>query len=125
MRRRLFIVIPLIGGVVIFLSAFAHAFVGWPMLSVDLNAVNAGPDLVGGVQVGWIFGSFAMLAFGAIVITSTLRMLRGAAVSITPVVVIGFTYVVFGLWALVSKDYNPHFFVFIVPGLMVLSILKR
>ena len=125
MRRRLFIVIPLIGGFLIFLSAFAHAFLGWPQMSEDLATTNAGSDLVSGVQVGWIFGSFAMLAFALIVIINTVRLLRGTAVSRTPVVITGFTYVVFGLWAYLARDYNPHFFFFIMPGLMILLILKR
>ena len=125
MNRKLFRIIPLVGGILVFLSAFAHGFLGWAQLSDELASTNAGPALISGIKAGWFLGSFAMIAFGLIIIVLTTRLLRGAEVSITPIVVIGLTYFAFGLWAYLSNDYRPHFLGFIVPGLMILSIVKR
>ena len=60
-------------------SAWAHGALGWPTFAEALAGASVGPDVVGGLAVGWYFGSVSMLAFGLVVLLQALRLLRGAA----------------------------------------------
>lgn len=117
---RLRIVLGLLGGAIIAASSFLHALMGWPAMADQLARLQASPDLVRGLQVGWLFGSVAMLTFGLVAIAIFASRLRGRPVSLVPVVVIAVTYLAFGLWALVASGMNPFFLIFIVPALMLL-----
>jgi hypothetical protein len=52
--------------------------------------------------------------------------LRGKSVSLWPAVFIGVAYVAFGACALLMSHFDPFFFVFVVPGVLLLiaSALK-
>lgn len=106
------------GGVVLLLSAVAHAF-GWSQLRLELAKAGVAAEIAGALAAGWYFGSVAMLAFGLIVVNQARRLLRGDAVSLWPSLVIGASYLAFGTVAFVARDFNPFFLLFIVTGLLV------
>jgi hypothetical protein len=106
-------------GVFLAISAFAHAFVGWPKLDAELSAAMVDPDLAGAIAAGWYFGSVAMFAFGAMVFLAGLRLRQGRAVSSGPIHIIGTAYVLFGAAAFIARDLSPHFLFFVFTGLLV------
>ena len=117
---RLRSVLGIIGGAVIAVSSALHGLLGWPAMAGELARIQASPDLVGGLRVGWYFGSVAMLAFGLVAIVTFAARMRGQPASLAPVVIVAVAYLAFGLWALVASDMNPFFLIFIVPALMLL-----
>jgi hypothetical protein len=117
---RLRSVLGLLGGGIIAASSALHALMGWPAMAGELTRIQASPDLVAGLRVGWYFGSVAMLAFGLVAIVTFAARMRGQPASLAPVVIVAVTYLAFGLWALVASGMNPFFLIFIVPALMLL-----
>ena len=117
---RLRSVLGLLGGGIIAASSALHALMGWPAMAGELARIQASPDLVAGLRVGWYFGSVAMLAFGLVAIVTFAARMRGQPASLAPVVIVAVTYLAFGLWALVASGMNPFFLIFIVPALMLL-----
>ena len=111
-------ILVLSAGALMVLSSAAHAFLGWPPLRGDLKSAGVAESLMGALAVGWYFGSVAMLAFGAITLRSGLLLRRGDRSGVTPVRIIAACYVVFGVITFVSRNFNPHFLVFIVTGLL-------
>ncbi|MCI0531581.1 MAG: hypothetical protein L0Y74_06520, partial [candidate division Zixibacteria bacterium] len=118
-------VASLIGGILMLASAFAHAFLGWPAFEKELSGAGVMRDVIGGLNVGWHFGSFAMFGFGAIVVFTAAKTLRGEYVTIVPAGIIAGLYIVFGLWALLFRGFSPHFLGFILKGLLASGILLR
>lgn len=59
----------LVTGILLILSAGAHALLGWPMVRGALQDFRVEDGLVQGVGIGWLYGSAAMLTFGALVLT--------------------------------------------------------
>ena len=85
------------GGVLLLLSAMAHGFAGWPTVRAELTGAGAGPDVIRGMAVGWLFGSVSMAVFGIIVLWSGRSWWRGQTVSPVPACVIGAAYALFGV----------------------------
>jgi len=119
--RRFRSILGLAGGAMMVLSSAAHSLLGWKELRAALGQTTAPDDLIRSLGFGWHFGGAAMLAFGCIVVALFARRLKGAAVSSMPAIVIGATYVIFGVWALAASRFDPFFLVFVVPGVMVLT----
>jgi hypothetical protein len=113
-------ILGLIAGALMAVSSAAHSLLGWKALSGALTAAQAPADLIQALELGWHFGGIAMLAFGCIVVAVFWRRRKGVPVSLMPAIVIGTTYVVFGLGAFVASGYDPFFMIFVVPGLFVL-----
>lgn len=109
----------LIGGALLVLSSFAHAFLGWPALEAELKQAGVDLDLTRALGIGWIFGSVAMLTFGLIVLRLGLRSLRGKQTDSGAVLIVGVSYTAFGLGAFFWTHFNPHFIGFVVIGLIV------
>lgn len=61
---------------VIFLSAVAHAWLGWSALRRALPE-GTDPAVLGAVGVGWHFGSVSMATFGLLGLLSAIQMRRG------------------------------------------------
>lgn len=118
MRTRAWI--GLAAGALLILSAAAHSLLGWPELAAELEKLAPSADLTRALAIGWHFGGVAMLGFGAIVVDSFLRALRGREVDWRPARVVGLTYLVFGAGALAATGGNLFFLVFLVPGLLIL-----
>jgi hypothetical protein len=112
-------VLGLIAGVILVLSSGAHTTLGWQALGAELAKTNAPADLVTGLEIGWKWGGAAMLVFGVIVIAVFLKRLRGEAVPTFGPALVSVAYVGFGAWALVHSNYDPFFFIFIVPGVLL------
>jgi len=116
--RKLRAVLGLVAGIIMVLSSAAHSLLGWKQFQSALGSLQAPPDLVLGLAIGWYFGGVAILTFGCIAIAVFASALRGRPVSFLPTALIALAYTAFGLWALVvSKD--PFFLIFIVPGLLL------
>ena len=109
----------LIGGAILILSAFAHAILGWKAMSEQLAHTNAPPDLVRGLQVGWVFGGVVMLVLGALCVATFLKRFRGQTVSTFAPVLISIAYLAFGAWAMVTTGGDPFFMIFIVPAVLL------
>ena len=113
-------ILGLVAGVLMIASSATHVLFGWNVLEGALVRAHTPDELVSALGLGWRFGGAAMLAFGFIVMALFIHRLKGAAVSLRPAIVIGLTYVFFGVWALVASHFDPFFLVFVVPGVMVL-----
>jgi hypothetical protein len=109
-----------VAGAAMILSSAAHSLLGWKLLKAALQKVQADHELISTLALGWHFGGAAMLALGFIVVALFTHRLKGSTVSLRPAIVIGTTYVVYGLWALTVSGFDPFFLVFVVPGLMML-----
>jgi hypothetical protein len=108
-----------VGTMLLLLSSAAHAFLGWPPIRTALEQSSVAEDLIGGLAVGWYFGSASMMAFAFIVFIAWLQT-RGHKVDARgAVAAISVTYIVFGSTAFVARSFNPHFLGFIVIGLIV------
>lgn len=118
-------ILGLVVGALLLLSAGAHSLLGGPTVRGELDKVAAGPDLMRTVEIGWLWGGFAMAAFGVIVIAHFVRRMRGAVDAAFPVALIAAVYVAFGLWALVTTGFDPFFLVFVVPGVLLAVALPR
>jgi hypothetical protein len=118
--HRLRSILGLVAGTLMIASSGAHSFFGWKSQRAALEAANAPADLIHMLGIGWQFGGAAMLAFGCMVLALFLRDLKTARVPVMPAVVIGTTYVAFGIGAMLVSQLDPFFLVFLVPGVLVL-----
>jgi len=117
--RRFRTILGLVAGAMMILSGAAHSLLGWKELRAALEQARPPDELIRPLGIGWNFGGAAMLAFGCILVTLFSKRLKGAT-SLMPAIVIGTTYVTFGVWAFAASHFDPFFLVFVVPGLMVL-----
>jgi len=108
----------LLAGALMVISSAAHAFLGWPPLRGELRTAGLAGNLIGALAVGWYFGSVSMLAFGAITLRSGRLLRKGDRSGVAPVRMIAASYLIFGLAAFLSRNFNPHFLVFIFTGLL-------
>jgi uncharacterized membrane protein YhaH (DUF805 family) len=108
-----------IAGAILVLSSGAHSLLGWKALNAELAAAQVPPQLVFGLKVGWHFGGVAMLAFGIIALALFAARLQGRRVSLFPALVTSVAYLGFGTWALIASHFNPFFFVFLVPAVLL------
>jgi len=109
----------LLTGMVLLLSAAAHATLGWPAMRGALDATGAPEDLVGALAAGWYFGSVAMAVFGAIALLATLRSARAEDPAPGIVFAIATGYLSFGTVAFIVRGLNPHFLLFVATGLLL------
>jgi hypothetical protein len=109
----------LAGGAILVLSSGAHSILGWQALGTELARTNTPADLVTGLEIGWKWGGAAMLVFGVLVLATFLKRWRGEAASTFAPALIAVAYLAFGSWALFESHFDPFFFVFIVPGVLL------
>lgn len=114
----------LAAGALLILSAAAHSLLGWPELAGELAKLAPSADLARALAVGWHFGGVAMLGFGAVVVDSFVRALRGRNVDWRPARIVGLTYLAFGAGALAATGGRPFFLLFLVPGLVILAAAR-
>lgn len=118
-------ILGLLAGVFLILSSAAHSLLGWKALGGELAVANVPPDLFLTLKIGWEFGGLAMLAFGVIMTTFFVNRLRGVDESAFPVVVIAIGYLGFSGWALIASNFNPFFYIFLVPAIVLLIASPR
>ncbi len=112
-------ILGLLAGLLLIASAGGHAFLGWPPFRTLLEQAGVDADAVAALSVGWYFGSVAMLAFGAIVLLAAVQAMRGERAANGSLWIIAAAYAGFGLTVYVLRDFNPHFLLFVVTGLLV------
>ena len=107
-----------LAGILLLISALAHAVFGWPAMAEALDDVitdDAGAvDLLGALAVGWHFGSMAMVVFALIVLRIAIREADACSARF-----IGIGYLVFGVAAWLARDFDPHFLVFVATGTLL------
>lgn len=108
-----------LSGAVLVLGGLAHAFMGWPPLHTALAEAGVDRGLVGALAVGWYFGSVSMLTFGAIVLVSVRHTRPGTGGGFSAPWLISAAYIGFGIAAYVLRDFNRHFLIFVLSGLLV------
>lgn len=120
-------VLGLAAAAIVLLSSFAHSILGWRAIGGELAKTNTPVDLVTGLEIGWRWGGMAMVPFALILIaTFWPRFQERPGPSMFPASMIAITYIGAGAWAFVHSNYDPFFFIFIVPGvLMALGVSGR
>ena len=108
----------ILGGALSVLLAGPHAFLGWPSIAEGLIAAKIDPDLVAGFSVGWYFGSLSMVALGLVVLLIA-RAVRTDLWAFLAALVVGLTYVAFGVAAALYRSPRPQFGAFLVTGLLI------
>jgi hypothetical protein len=78
----------------------------------------------GALAIEWYFGSVAMAAFGLIVLSTAINVLKARMGGLGGVQWIALAYFLFGVTAFVADRLNPHFVEFIVIGVL-LGIFAR
>jgi hypothetical protein len=114
-------VLGLVAAAFILLSAGAHGALGWQAMMVEIAKTNAPADLVRGLRIGWLFGSACMVIFGVLLLRLFIRRLRGHPEPGVHARIVGGGYLLFGVWALVTSQFDPFYAVFIVPGLLLIT----
>ena len=109
----------LVAGVMLVLSSAAHSLLGWPAQAGELAKTTTPADLAKGLEIGWKWGGVAMLLFGVIVVATFLKRWRGERVWLLPSALVTVGYLAFGAWALYASQFDPFFFVFIIPGALL------
>jgi hypothetical protein len=109
-------ILALIAGALMLLSSLMHGLLGWPVMRGELAKVGASAELVGLLAAGWLLGSAAMVAFGAIVIVAALRLRRGDRSGVFALRAIAACYLLFGTAAFVAQGFEPFFLNFVVIG---------
>src|SRR2546430_17520061 len=94
-------IVLLIASVAILGSAMLHGIVNVPHLREDLLEIGVRPTLIAAVMLVLYFSVVAMFAFGSLVLSSAVGSLRGGRPHQAPLWIIGTTYVVFGIVAVV------------------------
>lgn len=108
-------VLVVTGGLLL-LASVAHLF-GWAQFTDALAALDA--TATAGLRVGWIWGSFAFAAYGLIVVGAAVGWRRHGRDPRWVAGPVALAFVLFGLWALFYRGFNPHFLVFIAIGVLV------
>lgn len=108
----------LAAGMFMLAGAAAHALTGFLPFQVAFEAAGVPFGVITGSYIGWIWGSFAMTAFGLMTIIESSRALREGPYSRPVLWLAGGAYVVFGAWALGISGFNPYFVFFVVVGLL-------
>jgi len=114
---RLSSVALVIAGLLLLLSAGAHAGLGWPAMRQELMKVAAPPDLMAAMSIGWYFGSAAMATFGAIALTAGVGAVAAGGRVFWASMIVGLAYGGFGL-ATYAIYREAHFLGFVVIGLL-------
>jgi hypothetical protein len=100
-------------------SACAHALLGWPAIEESFRGASVDSGLLAALAIGWYFGSASMAAFSLVVGLQAVNRLRKVPVSTGSLWPIAAMYVLFGSIAMVARNLNPHFILFVVTGLLV------
>jgi hypothetical protein len=112
-----------LAGLGMWASSLPHAFAAWPHFRAVLESAGVASAVVGAVGAGWLWGSVAMLAFGAITLGQGWGVARGRQPDVAVLWPVALAYVGFGGLAFVLRDFNPHYLGFVLPGVLVVVVL--
>jgi len=121
MRSKLAAILVVLGGVLMLLSAYAHAFQGWPAMAEGLAPHPVDAELRAALAIGWIWGSACMAGLGVLTLGCLRGLRRGERSARIATAVAGFTWLLFGLAALYWRWPKTHFLAFVVLGAIVLA----
>lgn len=121
MRSKLAAVLLVVGGVLMLLSAFAHAFQGWPAMAAGLAPHPVDPEIHAALAIGWIWGSACMAGLGVLTLCCLPGVRCGERSARIATATAGFTWLLFGLGALYWRWPKTHFLAFVVLGAIVLA----
>jgi len=107
-----------LGGTLSILLAFPHALLGWPSIANTLLSAGVDSDAIAGISVGWYFGSLSMLASGAVVLVASTST-AAHRWAFFAVLLIGLSYVAFGLATILYRGAKPQFFAFVATGAII------
>lgn len=113
------------GGLFMFAGSLAHGLIGFMPFQVAFEAASVPFDVIHGSYIGWIWGSFAMAGLGLLTVVESSRALREKPYSRPVMALAGCTFLVFGGWALGFSGFNPHFYFFVIVGLMTIPAAFR
>jgi hypothetical protein len=106
----------MIAGTFMLLSAGAHAILGWEAQRESLGVLGTPADQVARLSAGWHFGSVAMAAFGIAMLICGFRLKRRDYSGIAMVRIVAAAYVIYGVAAYITFDYEPSFLGFVALG---------
>lgn len=112
-------VLVLVSGIALVVTAFGHAFAGWPPLHASLIRTGVAPEVVRALWAGWHFGSATMLAFGVIVIVAVARTRWGHVPRTAPLFIIAAACIGFGVVASLLVGFSSQFLGFIGLGVLL------
>ena len=109
-----------VGAVLLLLGSLAHALLGWPPIRDALERAGVADDLIGGLAVGWYFGSVAMAAFGVILVLCWRQARARTSGWQGTAACLSLAYVTFGISAFFMRSFNLFFLVaFVLPGFII------
>ena len=109
-----------LGAALLLLGAVAHGLLGWPPIREELERAGVGEDLMGGLAVGWYFGSAAMAAFGVILLLCFGQARARTSGWQGTAACLSLAYGIFGLTAFVMRSFNVFFLIaFVLPGIII------
>lgn len=103
-------------------GALGNAFVIVPDLHGDLIEIGVRPTVLGGTVLALHFGVLAECAFAAIVLTTAIQAMQGAAPPRVPLAIIAATYAAFGIMAF-SRSHNPHHLGPLLMGVLIAAAI--
>jgi hypothetical protein len=106
-------------GAAMAVAAIPHALLGWGQMRAGLEKAQASAELIGALCAGWLFGSAAMVALGAVVLSAARRISKGLGFDAVALYCIALAYLVFGLGAFSLRHGNPHFLGFALLGALL------
>ena len=112
-------VLGLIGGGILILSSGAHSILGWQAMREQLARTNAPAELVTGLKIGWMFGGPVMLVLGTLAVVTFLKRYRVEPASTLAPALTAAAYLGFAAWAAIETNFDPFFFMFLVPGILL------
>ncbi|HEY7169822.1 MAG TPA: hypothetical protein VH417_03185 [Vicinamibacterales bacterium] len=115
-RRAAFL---MIGGAAILATAVLHGLVNVPHLREDLLEIGTRPRLLAAVSLVLYFSVIAMVGFGALVLATSVAMLRGRPAPSAPLWVAAGAYVAFGVIAFTMVSQSVHFLGYAAMGALV------
>ena len=99
-----------VAGGLLVLASVAHFF-GWAQFDGSLDAVDG--DVAAALRIGWVWGSAAFATFGALVLWAAAGWHPGGRDPRPAAAPVAAALVLFGLWALFYRHFNPHFLAFV------------
>ncbi len=112
-------IVGVLAGVMLVASCFAHSILGWDEISRQLSRTRASQELVDGFRMGWMYGGMAMAVMGATVLLIFAKRLRGREACSDPAKAIAAGYLAFAVWAAVTTNFDPFFWMFLTPGALL------
>lgn len=117
--RRLALVVRWLAAALLLACVFAHSLGGWPPFAAELAGRAVDAATAGALQVGWYWGSAAFLAFASIAALAARARPGEERLARAALLAIGGVTALFGAGAMVARDGNPHFLLFVALGLLL------